>query len=149
MPSLVAIVLPVALACVVLLHQDAFVSAKPRSDYLVNLDWRFLLNATCDQCAETGFDDSAWRHVAVPHDFIHEQEFDPTAPEASGFLPPNVGFYRRTLSAPAVFDAGAGACCPHAFSMFSFAHLDFYLVRPIFSLSAFASFRRRSRGVAL
>jgi hypothetical protein len=35
----------------------------------------------------TAFDDSSWRHLNVPHDFVVEGTFTPTADRNHGFLP--------------------------------------------------------------
>ncbi len=78
-------------------------SASPRIDFSVNFGWRFLRNDSCIGCAAPAFDDSTWRTLNVPHDFIHEGEFDSNAMEASGYLPYGIGWYRRVLQAPASF----------------------------------------------
>ncbi|MER6925190.1 glycoside hydrolase family 2 TIM barrel-domain containing protein, partial [Streptomyces spiralis] len=52
-----------------------------------------------------GFDDSAWRRVAVPHDWSIEQT--PTTEHSTtggtGFLPGGLGWYRLVLTLPAVY----------------------------------------------
>ena len=51
--------------------------------------------------AATGFDDSGWRAVDVPHDFVVEGPFDRRADPSHGFKPKGVGWYRRTFDLPA------------------------------------------------
>jgi len=47
------------------------------------------------------FDDSAWRVVHLPHDFIVEGTFDAAADRSHGFLPTTTGWYRKTFNLPA------------------------------------------------
>ncbi|MEK7474756.1 MAG: beta-galactosidase GalA [Candidatus Coatesbacteria bacterium] len=56
-------------------------------------------------CVATGFDDSGWRRVDVPHDFVVEGEFTRDADRGHGYLPAGVGWYRRSFDLPAS-DAG-------------------------------------------
>ncbi|MGW2331332.1 glycoside hydrolase family 2 TIM barrel-domain containing protein [Streptomyces sp. NPDC001700] len=73
--------------------------------------WRFTLvtpdgNAEPDSAHEDarqpGYDDSAWRTVAVPHDWSIEQT--PTTEHGTtggtGFLPGGLGWYRKTFTLP-------------------------------------------------
>jgi|ERR1035437_5097901 beta-galactosidase len=47
------------------------------------------------------YDDTAWRSVNLPHDFVVEEKFDGTLKEAShGYLPKHVGWYRKTFAVP-------------------------------------------------
>ena len=43
----------------------------------------------------TGFDETAWRAVEIPHDYVVEGTFDPQADKSHGYLPKGVGWYRR------------------------------------------------------
>jgi beta-galactosidase len=47
------------------------------------------------------FNDSSWRTVHLPHDFIVEGTFDPKAERSHGFLPTTNGWYRKTFALPA------------------------------------------------
>ncbi len=47
------------------------------------------------------FDHSRWRTVHLPHDFIIEGAFSPTADASHGSLPTTTAWYRRTLDVPA------------------------------------------------
>jgi hypothetical protein len=55
-------------------------------------------------CAETACqpqtDDSGWRTVDVPHDFMVEGQFDPGNDISQGFLPFGVGWYRKHFTLP-------------------------------------------------
>jgi len=48
-----------------------------------------------------GTDDSAWRVVNVPHDFVVEGNFSSSASTSQGFLPFGVGWYRKHFTPPA------------------------------------------------
>jgi beta-galactosidase len=47
--------------------------------------------------AARGFDDSNWRLVNLPHDWVVEQPFDPKAEKQQGYRPRGIGWYRRTF----------------------------------------------------
>jgi len=59
--------------------------------------WNFILADEPDAWAK-GFDDSAWRQLAVPHDWAVEQEFAPAHSSGTGYLPGGVGWYRAHVS---------------------------------------------------
>jgi len=44
------------------------------------------------------YDDSAWRGLDLPHDFVVEGPFDPDENPAQGYRPKGVAWYRRTLA---------------------------------------------------
>ena len=48
-----------------------------------------------------GTDDSAWRVVNVPHDFVVEGNFSASASTSQGFQPFGVGWYRKHFTPPA------------------------------------------------
>lgn len=54
--------------------------------------------ACSDPRCAPGTDDSTWRTVSVPHDFIVEGDFSRTATESAGYLPYGVGWYRKHFS---------------------------------------------------
>jgi beta-galactosidase len=79
------------------------------SDNLTNPNWVGASRPppnptqTCDPaspCARS-YDDSAWRTLTVPHDFIIEGTFDPALDPSHGALPRNTSWYRKTFSLPA------------------------------------------------
>jgi beta-galactosidase len=51
--------------------------------------------------ADPSFDDRSWREVHLPHDFIVEGTFDPKGQDSHGFLPKDMGWYRKTFDLPA------------------------------------------------
>ncbi len=64
-------------------------------------DWRFL-KSDAPGAEKPEFDDTAWRELAVPHDWSIEGPFDKDNPTggAGGFLPAGVGWYRKHFSVP-------------------------------------------------
>lgn len=48
----------------------------------------------------TEYVDSSWRSIDVPHDFIVEGTFTPTADRNHGYLPFNTSFYRKHFTVP-------------------------------------------------
>jgi hypothetical protein len=48
----------------------------------------------------TAYVDSSWRSIDVPHDFIVEGTFTPTADRNHGYLPFNTSFYRKHFTVP-------------------------------------------------
>ena len=47
------------------------------------------------------YDDGDWRSINVPHDFVVEGTFTPNATENHGFLPFDIGWYRKSFEVPA------------------------------------------------
>lgn len=47
-----------------------------------------------------GFDDSGWRTVHLPHDYVVEGTFDPNGDTGHGSLPKPIGLYRKTFTLP-------------------------------------------------
>lgn len=50
--------------------------------------------------ATNDFNDTSWRSLHLPHDFVVEGTFDPKGDGSHGFLPKNVGWYRKTFEVP-------------------------------------------------
>lgn len=46
------------------------------------------------------FEDSSWRQVQIPHDFVVEEKFNPEEEIYHGFLPRNTGWYRKVFDLP-------------------------------------------------
>ncbi len=51
--------------------------------------------------AAAAYDDQGWRTLHLPHDFVVEGTFTPTADAGHGSLPTDVGWYRKTFTLPA------------------------------------------------
>jgi beta-galactosidase len=91
---------------------DAIASAaSPRVVQSLNEGWRFHLGEAPEAVAPD-YDDSAWRRVDVPHDYVVEGTFVPEDPTVNkggrpdwfwchAFLPVQPAVYRRELSIPA------------------------------------------------
>jgi beta-galactosidase len=73
-------------------------NAPARRTLSIDAGWRFR-GSDVPGAEQTGFDDSAWGTVDVPHDWSIAGPFDPLNPTggAGGFLPSGVGWYRRRL----------------------------------------------------
>ncbi len=50
--------------------------------------------------ALAAFDDKDWKDVHLPHDFVVEGPFSPSADGSHGFLPKDIGWYRKTFTIP-------------------------------------------------
>ena len=56
----------------------------------------------CDSpYCQPDFDDSKWRSLDLPHDFVVEGNFTPHGDTSHGFLPYNKGWYRKHFDLPA------------------------------------------------
>jgi len=66
-----------------------------------NTDWKFYLGEANDAAVEN-FNDAAWRHVQLPHDWSIELPFDSTSPTGTGggALRGGIGWYRKTFTLP-------------------------------------------------
>ena len=95
----------------------AIAAAGPRRHELLDANWRFqaLAGKPVDHGVDhaaampaegaADFDDSAWRIVQLPHDYIVEGKYDPKADKGHGFLPVYPAWYRRHF-ALAASDSG-------------------------------------------
>ncbi|MFO7668552.1 MAG: glycoside hydrolase family 2 TIM barrel-domain containing protein [Bacteroidales bacterium] len=72
--------------------------AEPRSDHSIDLNWRFTLGDPVGASAPD-YDDTQWRYVTVPHDWMIEQPVNISNPSGSagGFYPGGIGWYRNNL----------------------------------------------------
>ncbi|SEE43857.1 glycoside hydrolase family 2 TIM barrel-domain containing protein [Prevotella sp. lc2012] len=69
---------------------------QARQRQIFDADWLFLL-ADSVQMSEVDYDDSAWRHLNVPHDWAIEGDFYVGNPSGAsgGALPGGIGWYRK------------------------------------------------------
>lgn len=58
------------------------------------------IHSTHVNTQQVAFDDSKWRVLNLPHDFIVEGTFTPDADKAHGYLPFGKAWYRQTFSLP-------------------------------------------------
>jgi beta-galactosidase len=78
--------------------------------------WKFQREEDIEAAVNTGFNDTKWKKLDLPHDWAiegflkpkkqkKESPFDETADggSANGFLPGGIGWYRKTFSVPASF----------------------------------------------
>lgn len=89
-----------------------FAADSPRSVLALDSDWRFHRGEAPDAVLAS-FDDSAWRRVDVPHDYVVEESFTEknSAPRVEtlrpdwywchAFLPTHPAVYRKTFTLPA------------------------------------------------
>ncbi len=73
-------------------------NADGRDRISLDRDWLFSLGDH-EGAANSGFDDSGWRHLNLPHDWSIEGTYDEDNPAgvAGGFLPTGTGWYRKHL----------------------------------------------------
>jgi len=85
-------------------------AAAPRVILDFDAGWRFSLGDDAPAPAgapaapsATGFDDSGWRKLDLPHDWSIELPIQPAAPSGrdGGWFQDGVGWYRKTFAAPA------------------------------------------------
>lgn len=82
-------------------------SGMQRTKTLIDAGWRFRpldstsTNPIPDE-AGASYDDSSWRTVQLPHDYVVENKFSPDADSDHGFLPTNVAWYRKHIHVPSV-----------------------------------------------
>jgi beta-galactosidase len=89
-----------------LLLAGASPHAHARERLRLDADWKFLLNDWRNAIAPptaADFDDADWRTVRLPHDWSIEHAPTADAPSrgAGGYFRTGVGWYRRTIDAPA------------------------------------------------
>jgi len=70
----------------------------PRIDTNIDLNWKFLLG---DQAGAENpdFDDSDWKYLSLPHDWMIEQTVskDNSSGNAGGYYPEGIAWYRKIL----------------------------------------------------
>jgi beta-galactosidase len=97
----------VLLVCLLLLLCGASF-AQARQRILLDANWRFSLASDLPSPVGSGsvaptamqFDDSGWRIVHLPHDYVVEGKFDPNEDGSHGFLPRPKAWYRKSLLLP-------------------------------------------------
>ena len=75
--------------------------AKPQfgNAMLFNENWRFSLS-DAKEFANSGFDDSKWRKLDLPHDWSVEGTYSPDKASCTGYLSGGIGWYRKTFTVP-------------------------------------------------
>lgn len=71
---------------------------QPRNDTAIDLNWKFILGDPSG-AEDPQFDDSGWRYLSLPHDWMIEQEVHPDNPSgrAGGYYPGGIGWYRKVI----------------------------------------------------
>ena len=90
-----------ALCLVLLAASLGFANSRPGSRVSFNQNWRFHLGDILN-AQDSGFKDSQWRQLNLPHDWSIEGEFSEKAPAGTGggALPGGLGWYRKTFTIP-------------------------------------------------
>ena len=72
--------------------------SQPRSDTTIDLNWRFILGDP-KGASTPKYDDSDWKYVSLPHDWMIEQPVNRNNPSgtAGGYYPEGVGWSRKSL----------------------------------------------------
>ncbi len=74
---------------------------SPRQEILLDADWRFHLNdMPTNEAIAPNCDDSQWRAVNVPHDYVLEGTYNKTNEAKHGYLPYPTAWYRKHLIVP-------------------------------------------------
>ena len=71
---------------------------QPRIDTPIDLNWRFI-QGDPEGAGDPGYNDSQWRYVSIPHDWMIEQDVNISNPSGTqgGFYPGGIGWYRKSL----------------------------------------------------
>ena len=76
------------------LGEIVFPTPKTHGD---TYSWGWAKAGAFQGAAKPEFDDSSWRDVNLPHDWVVEGTFSPEAGLSHGYLPVGVGWYRKTF----------------------------------------------------
>ncbi|MCK5694384.1 MAG: glycoside hydrolase family 2, partial [Bacteroidales bacterium] len=70
----------------------------PRIDTTIDLNWRFTMGDPSG-ASLPGYNDSNWRFLSLPHDWMIEQTVEQNNPSgtAGGFYQGGIGWYRKTI----------------------------------------------------
>jgi beta-galactosidase len=91
-------------ACSTLKSSDSAPAASAlRDQRLIDADWLFHLGdiPPADQAIAANYDDAQWQRVHLPHDYALEGKYDEKNARNHGYLPFEVGWYRKHLVIPA------------------------------------------------
>jgi len=72
---------------------------EPRVDTTLDLNWRFTMGDPAGAYLPD-YNDSEWRYLSLPHDWMIEQEVNMDHPSgtAGGFYPGGIGWYRKAIN---------------------------------------------------
>ena len=82
-------------------------AASQRQRTSLDANWSFHLGdiSPNNEVIAAGYDDKAWKSVDVPHDYVLDGTYSATNDRGHGYLPLDVGWYRKRIVIPAS-DAG-------------------------------------------
>jgi beta-galactosidase len=72
----------------------------PMAGDQVKVDWH-TKTGTAEGAAATSFDDSSWRTLNLPHDWVSESGFDAKLSFDQGYRPRGISWYRKRFAIPA------------------------------------------------
>src|SRR5215204_5693286 len=80
---------------------DGLAEEEPRSTVSFDQGWKFHQGEAL-QANESSYDDTSWRSVDLPHDWMIEGPFDKNSPAGpgGGYLNGGKGWYRKTFTMP-------------------------------------------------
>ncbi|HEX3624423.1 MAG TPA: glycoside hydrolase family 2 TIM barrel-domain containing protein [Verrucomicrobiae bacterium] len=78
--------------------------ASAREQISLDANWLFHLHEIDtggNDATAPVFDDAQWQHVDVPHDYVLDGTYNKTNEEKHGYLPLDIGWYRKHFTIPA------------------------------------------------
>jgi beta-galactosidase len=86
-----------------LMAKRAAPPAHLRERTLLDADWRFHRGdvPSAEQVVAPGYDDAQWQQVHLPHDYVLDETYSDKNARSQGYLPYEVGWYRKHLVIPA------------------------------------------------
>lgn len=74
-------------------------SASDRIKMSFDFDWKFSLTDNLEY-VNSGYNDSTWESVQLPHDWNIKQQYDKKGIGSAGYFPDGIGWYRKSFSIP-------------------------------------------------
>jgi beta-galactosidase len=81
--------------------RDSFAGGQGVNLYGPDITYHGAKAGSAWGAAARGYDDSSWKRVDLPHDWVVEQPFDEKALKQQGYRPRGIAWYRRTFTLPA------------------------------------------------
>ena len=86
----------VLLAIALFLLSVGMTDAKPRTEVLLNSNWKFF-KGDLKGAEKPAYDDSRWMNISLPHDWSVEEPYGKDNPSCQGYLPGGIGWYRKSF----------------------------------------------------
>ena len=80
--------------------RDSFPGGQGVNLYAPDITYHGAKAGSAWGAAARGFDDSGWKLVDLPHDWVVEQPFEQSALKQQGYRLRGIGWYRRTFKLP-------------------------------------------------